>query len=161
MLRLKHIGDFLRGRSTSGNLYSLVCCSASEYAAGEHSQRTHAELSFGLSKNFCCAFFGGITTSLCDKIASRLSMNQRYSIAEAMASTHASCSTRIDFAKLFERFNSASSASSSDLFDASNKNSSCGRGMGRDLVLSSDKVFEMWGLTSPGFSTFQECYAIV
>lgn len=160
MLRLKHMGDFLRGRSTSGNIYSLVCCTCGEYSVREHSPRTHAEPAFGLSKNRC-AFFGPTTTSLWAKICSRFSIIQRTTIADAHASIQASSSTLIALEKLFDRFSSASSASSSDLCDASNKNSSCGRGMARDLVLSSDKAFEMWGLSSVGFSTFRDCYANV
>ena len=145
----------------SVKLYDVLCTVLVGYSAVEHNQRTaQAESAFGFSRNLC-AFFGGTTTSLRDRIASRFSMNQRYSMAQAIASTHASCSTRIDFAKLFERFSSASSASSSDRCEASNRKSSCGRGMARDLSLSSDKVFEMWGLTGADFDTFRGCNASV
>lgn len=124
-------------------LYSLVCYSYSEYSEREHNLRTaiQAVSDFPSVNNFVLDFFGGAGSAFISQRAtsfSRLSIIQRVTIADALASIHASSSTRIAFAKLLERFSSASSASSSERLLASNRNSSCGRGMifplGMDLA---------------------------
>lgn len=125
-------------RLTADKLYYLVNSEQEEYAVAEHNPRTasayQAEFDFGFS-NRLRTFFGaaGVTTSLRDNKASRLSIIQRVTIAAAAASIHASISIRIAFAKFVERLSSASSASSSERLLASNRNSSCGKGMGRSL----------------------------
>src|SRR5258708_2457934 len=118
-------------RSMSHKLYSIVYSLYSTYAAGENNLliASHADL-VSPSLNSLVAFFGSARTSRRESNASRLSIIQRVTIAAAHASTQASISTRRALAKLLERFNSTSSASSSERFEAFSRNSSGGMGMG-------------------------------
>lgn len=135
MMREKGLrGTFCRTRITSGKLYDVRCKSLSEYAEPQHNSRTaQAEFCFPSVKSFeVSAFFGGAGAPTSQRAinASRLSIIQRVTIADALASIQASSSTRIAFAKLFERFSSASSASSNERLLASNRKSICGSGIG-------------------------------
>jgi hypothetical protein len=117
-------------QTSSHKLYRVVSVRYSEYAPTGHNHQAAFQAEFDLPcSNSFLIFLGSALTSRRESSASRLSIIQRVTIAAAHASTHASISTRMALAKLLERFSSASSASSSERFEASNRNSSEGIGM--------------------------------